>query len=89
MADRAPVRQVCEQLGMQWLQAHVVDSPSDGVPGSIAGLSKKALAVNTATSQLHITRFRIEGGKGAVIDAAALRNGYQDTLVTGASCRNP
>ncbi len=89
MADRAPVRQTCNGLTMQWLAALDSGQPATGQPGTVIELNKKALAVNTATNQLHITRFRVEGGKGTIIDAAALRNGYRDALVADAACQHP
>ena len=59
-------------------------STTPTTPGTISSLDKTGLVIDTATNQLLVTKLKFEGGKGTVLDGAALLNGYRSLLTPGA-----
>ncbi len=76
---RMPARAVLNDTGVQHIAASAsAEQPgkSDAVaPGTILDLTKRSLDIQCAPGVLHITDLKIESGRGAIINAAAARNG--------------
>ena len=85
LAERMPVRLTVGDKRAQLLEARALaHEDASTSPGTISNLEKTGLIIDTATSRLLITKLKFEGGKGTVLDGAALLNGYRSLLTPGA-----
>lgn len=88
LAARLPVRVELNGIGVQFMAASAreqgIGTDDTPPPGTIVDASKSGIIVQCATNLLQITSLRIEKGKGKVLDAAAVINGYGDLFFSGA-----
>ena len=84
LSERVPVRITIAGKNMQLLAAtERISEQSPQQPGCVVSLDKSGLCLQTATHQLLIQKAKFEGGKGTVLDGAALMNGYAQLLQPG------
>ena len=85
LAERMPIRLTIGDKRAQLMEARaLVHEDASTTPGTISSLDKTGLIIDSATNQLLITKLKFEGGKGTVLDGAALLNGHRSLLTPGA-----
>lgn len=58
--------------------------PGEGAPGEILAFTRESLTVACGKAAVAVTQVQLTRGKGTVLDAAALYNGYRSMLTVGA-----
>ncbi len=89
LCERQPVTAHIGELQVKLLQTSPVATNATQPPGTIEAATKKGIDVATGDGLLRITQARVNRGKGSVLRAADLLNGYGEDFAEGTQFVRP